>query len=225
MRWLLFAVSIFYAFAAAAQGVKPASKPEPNRWEAAIKTFEAADKTNAPPRNGILFIGSSSIRLWKTLTNDFPGLPVINRGFGGSQVSDAVRYSSRIVTPYAPRAIVFYAGENDVAENKSRDQILNDFKRFVYKVHWRRPETRIFFVSLKPSPSRWHLRDQIVRTNELVAEYCAREKNLKFIDVYTSMLDADGKPRQELFVKDNLHLNEKGYELWTSLIKPHLAGL
>jgi lysophospholipase L1-like esterase len=210
---------------ACAQLADTKPKADTNQWEAAIKAFEAADKTNPPPRGGILFIGSSSIRMWKTLTNDFAGYPVFNRGFGGSQISDSVRYSSRIITPYQPRAIVFYAGDNDLAMGKSPAQIAKDFKRLVYKVHWRLSGTRIFVLSVKPSPARWHLKDQVLRTNQLIEEYSKTEKNVKFIDVFSSMLGADGTPRKELFAKDNLHMNEKGYQLWTSLIKPHLAEL
>ena len=191
-------------------------------FEQAIKAFEESDKTNRPPKNAILFIGSSSIRLWKTVAQDFSEYKVINRGFGGSQIADSVRYTERIVLPYKPKAIVFYAGDNDLAAGKTPGQVFDDFKRFVYKVHWAQPKVKIYFVSVKPSPSRWKNNPQVLEVNRLIKEYCTHEKNLRYIDVYTAMIGADGLPRQELFAKDNLHMNEKGYALWTSLIKPNL---
>lgn len=217
---LLFLVC-FSGLAQTLNGIQQTSK----EWETAIKAFEAADKTNAPPQNAILFIGSSSIRIWTNLAACFPNEVVINRGFGGSQISDSVRYVERIVLPYKPKAVVFYAGDNDLFHGKSPRDIANDFKRFAYKIHWALPETKIFFISIKPSPSRWHLRDQVIASNELVKSLAKKQKEITFIDIYNSMLGDDGKPRKELFVKDGLHLNQQGYEVWTAVIKPYLAGL
>lgn len=197
-------------------------KKDPHQWETAIKAYEAGDKTNKPPRQPIVFVGSSSIRLWKSLTNDFSDWRVLNRGFGGSEIADSVRYCERLVLKYHPKAVVFYAGDNDLGAGKSPEVLLSDFKRFVYKIHWGQPKVKIFFVSVKPSPSRWRLKDKVIETNRLVREYCDAEKNLEFVDVFPDMLGSDGLPRPEIFLKDNLHMNEKGYAIWTAKLKPLL---
>jgi len=192
------------------------------RFEAEIKAFEAADKTNPPPARAILFVGSSSVRLWKTLAQDFPDLKVINRGFGGSQIADSLAFADRIILPYKPRMVVLYAGDNDIAAGKSPDEVFADFKNLTEKIHAKLPRTRIAFISIKPSPSRWPLVDKIKTANRLVADHCREDKRLDYIDVFTPMLVADGTPRPELFVEDKLHLNAEGYSLWTRIIASHL---
>jgi lysophospholipase L1-like esterase len=192
------------------------------RFEAEIKAFEAADKTNPPPARAILFVGSSSIRLWKTLAQDFPHRKVINRGFGGSQIADSLAFADRIILPYKPKTVVLYAGDNDIAAGKSPEDVFADFKALTQKIHAKLPRTRIGFISIKPSPSRWHLVEKIKTANRLIAEFCGRDKRLVYIDVFTPMLRADGTPRPELFVEDKLHLNAKGYELWARIVAPHL---
>lgn len=192
------------------------------KWEKEISAFEASDKTNPPPRGAILFVGSSSIRLWTNLATAFPKQKVINRGFGGSQIADSVAFADRIILPYKPKMVVFYAGDNDIANGNSPEQVLADFKRFVGTVHDARPGTTIAFISIKPSPSRWHLADKQKAANQLIKALCEKEKQLSYIDVFTPMLGANGEPRPELFVEDRLHLNTKGYELWRSVIEPHL---
>lgn len=197
-----------------------AEEKPPSRWEADISAFEAADKVKPPPKNGILFIGSSSIRLWD-LKKSFPELPVINRGFGGSHLSDSVAFLERIVLPYAPRSVLLYAGDNDLNDGKSPERVLSDFKEFVGRIGQKLPETHIFFIAIKPSPSRAHLLPQVKRANELIAEYAGQQRRVEFIDIESPML-RDGQPRPELFVKDQLHLNEQGYELWTGLVREAL---
>ena len=187
-------------------------------FEKDIRAFEAADKTQAPPRGAVLFVGSSSIRMWKTLEKDFPDLTVINRGFGGSTIRDSIRYAHRIVVPYEPKRIVLYAGDNDIAQGKTAEQVLGDFKEFVATVRAKLPGARIDFVAIKPSIRRWGMVDQMREANRLVREYAAVEKNLGYIDIFTPMLGDDGMPRKELFIEDGLHLNGKGYELWTKVV-------
>ena len=194
-----------------------------SKWETEIKAFEASDKTNSPPKGGILFLGSSSIRLWKTLAQDFPEHKVINRGFGGSHLADSVAFAGRIVTPYRPKMILLYAEDNDIAAGKTPEQVFADFKSFVQKIHAALPETRIAYISIKPSIARWQLVDKVKATNRFIEDYSRKNDKLLFIDVFTPMLGADGEPRKELFVSDGLHLNAKGYELWTSVIKPYLG--
>jgi lysophospholipase L1-like esterase len=216
----LLNVECFPAPSCAAEA-KEAKAPSA-KWENEIRAFEAADRTNPPPAQAILFIGSSSIRIWKSLAADFKGLSVINRGFGGSQMEDSVYFADRIVLPYRPRHIVVYAGDNDLALGKSPEQVLAAFQAFVRKVHGSLPATRIDFISVKPSPSRWMLESKIRETNRLVAEDTRTDPRLGFIDVFTPMLASDGKPRSELFQRDELHMNRSGYVLWTSLIRPYL---
>ncbi len=192
------------------------------KWEPEIRAFETADATNPPPRNGILFIGSSSIRLWKTLAEDFKGYPVINRGFGGSEMADSLQFVDRIVLPYHPKQIVVYAGDNDLAAGKTPDHVSADFQAFVRKVHGAQPQTRVAYISIKPSPSRWNLADKMRTANGLIAAFTRPDPRLTFIDVFTPMLGPDGKPRPELFQSDNLHMTRSGYELWTSIVRPVL---
>ena len=190
------------------------------KWEPEIQVFEATDRTNPPPQNGILFIGSSSFRLWKTLAQDFPGKPVINRGFGGSEIADSTAFAERILFPYHPRMIVLYAGDNDLAGGKSPERVVADYRAFVSTVRAHLPDARIAFLSIKPSPSRWRLKDRIEEVNHQIA--AMKDRGLVFIDIYPHMLDADGKPRTELFLADGLHPNAKAYQLWASVIAPYL---
>jgi lysophospholipase L1-like esterase len=198
------------------------SVPPTNRWESAIAAFEAMDRTNPPPRQAILFVGSSSIRLWPNLPQDFPGHQVIQRGFGGSELSDAVTYADRIVLPYRPEIILVYAGDNDIANGKSPERVLADFKAFVKKVHAALPQTRVGFIAIKPSPAREKFLSQVKAANRLIRDYVGGHDNLFYVDVFTPMLEPDGRLRPELFGKDGLHLNEKGYALWASILRPVL---
>ena len=186
----------------------------PERWERDIAAFEAADRTNPPPRNAVLFIGSSSIRLWKTLSSDFPEHRVINRGFGGSEISDTVHFTDRVVLPYRPRLIVMYAGGNDINAGESPEQLLADFKEFVTRVHAALPQTRIAYISVAPNPARWSQADRIRAANQLIRDFTRRDARVRVIDDFTAMLGGDGAPRPELFVDDQLHMNAEGYALW-----------
>lgn len=192
-------------------------------WEADMQRFAAADVVTPPPKHAVLFVGSSSIRFWDTLATDFPGLPVINRGFGGSHIRDSTWYAGRIVVPYAPRMIVFYAGENDLESGRSPQQVRDDFHAFVARVRRDLPGVRIAYISSKPSPLRVRLLEAERQANALI-EGDAGRLNVVFIDVFTPMLDAHGQPREELFREDRLHMNRTGYELWTRVVTPHLAA-
>jgi putative heme-binding domain-containing protein len=191
------------------------------RWEKDIAAFERSDKENPPPKNGIVFVGSSSIRLWN-LNKSFPGLPVINRGFGGSHLADVVHFVSKLVIKHNPRLVVVYAGENDIAAGAKPDWVAGDFREFVRVLHKELPRTEIIYLSLKPSLARWKLIEQLRTVNRLIEEETKKDKLLHFVDVASPLLGDDGKPRRELFVDDGLHLNEKGYTIWTSMLKPLL---
>lgn len=194
----------------------------PVAWEAEIQQFERGDRVNFPAPGGVLFVGSSSIRLWTSLAADFPGTAVINRGFGGAKLDDVVRYASRIVLPYRPRLVLVYAGENDLAAGKAPERLLDDYRSLLQQIHRKLPQTRIGFISIKPSPSRWHLEAPMRHSNSLVREYSKNDPRLFYIEVFTAMLDGEGRPREELFLEDRLHMNEAGYRIWRAAILPHL---
>ena len=215
--WMWYAAVAMVALAGRASPQEKAA----DKWEKDIAAFEAQDQKSPPTKDGIVFVGSSSIRKWD-LAKSFPELPAINRGFGGSQMADSARYAERIVTPYRPKTVVVYAGDNDLPSGKSPEQIAGDFASFVKKVRAALPETQIVFVAIKPSPARWKFYKQQQETNELVRRQCEAAKNLVYVDVVRPMLGDDGQPRRELFVQDQLHLSNAGYELWTRLLAPHL---
>lgn len=193
-----------------------------NKFEAEILAFEARDRTNPPPRDAVLFVGSSSIRLWKTLAQDFPKHRVINRGFGGSQISDSISYAKRIVLPYRPKRIVMYAGGNDINNGKTPHEVYHDFQTFVATVHASLPRTSIAYISIAPNPARWGQVEKVREANARIKEYARHQRNVEFIDVFPHMLGRDGQPRPEIFSADRLHMNEQGYALWTRIVKRHL---
>ncbi len=193
-----------------------------NQWEAEIQRLEASDRTNPPPKSPIVFVGSSSIRFWKTLAQDFAPLAVVNRGFGGSEVSDSVEFADRIVIPYRPRHVVMYAGGNDLHRGKTPETVFTNFQAFVGKITTALPNTRITYISIAPNPARWSGVDRVRAANRLVSDYAAQHPQVEFIDVFSHMLGTNGLPRPEIYVDDRLHMNEQGYALWTRIIKPHL---
>ncbi len=202
------------------QAVNPAEAA--HRWEPEIRSFTASDLTNPPPRHAVLFLGSSSIRLWPKIEQAFPGHTVFKRGFGGSELSDSVAYAGQIVLPYKPNLVLLYAGDNDLANGKSPERVLADFKAFVQRVQAALPETRIAYLAVKPSIARRRLLAQIRATNRLIKDYTESAPGLTFVDVFTPILGPSGEPQPELFAPDGLHLNPRGYALWASVITPVL---
>ena len=192
---------------------------KPNRWERNIQRFEASDKTKAPPKGKVLFLGSSSIVRWNT-DRLFPKHTTINRGFGGSQISDSLEFAGRILLPYRPRTVVFYAGDNDIAAGKSPKQVVEDYKSLVATTHSTLPKTKFVFVAIKPSLRRWSLWGKMKQANEAIAAFSKSDPRLEYLDIATPMLGDDGKPKKELLAKDGLHLSDEGYKLWTSLTGP-----
>lgn len=192
-----------------------------NEYEDDIRKFEEQDRVSGTRTGRILFLGSSSIRLWD-LNAHFPGLDVLNRGFGGSEISDSIFYYRRVVLPYRPRIIVFYAGDNDIANGKSSEQVLRDFTEFAEMVRASLPQTRVIYISIKPSPSRWRYIEDIRKANRLIERYAATKSFLTYLDVFSAMIRQDGSPRGDLFTEDDLHLNESGYRLWTAALRPLL---
>jgi lysophospholipase L1-like esterase len=198
-----------------------ADNKQPSRWESAIVAFDKQDQDKPPPKHGIVFVGSSSIRFWN-LSTSFPHLGAINRGFGGSELADSVHFAQRLVLKHEPRLIVLYAGDNDIGGGKSPEQVASDFRDFVKVVHQGLPETKIIYLSIKPSILRWKLWPKMQQANALIETLCNKETGLTFVDVASPMLGPDGKPKRELFRGDGLHLNDKGYALWASVLEPSL---
>lgn len=206
--------------ATAIAAVDPVSSPE---WANDMVRFAAEDAASPPPPRPIVFTGSSSVRMWATLAADFPDVPVLNRGFGGSQVRDAVWYADDIAVRYQPRQIVFYAGDNDIAEGRSPQQVLADTQAFVARIRRDLPGTAIALLAIKPSPSRVEMLDAQRAANDAVRDWAATQRNVAFIDVFTPMLDADGQPRESLFLTDRLHMTAEGYALWRGIVEPYLV--
>jgi lysophospholipase L1-like esterase len=188
-----------------------------SRWEMAIAQFEQEDRTDPPAKNGVLFVGSSSIRLWD-LGKSFPGKSYLNRGFGGSEIADSIHFADRLIMKHKPQIVVLYAGDNDLDRGKTPERVHADFKAFAAKIHSELPRTGILFIAIKPSLRRWKLVDSIREANRLIGTTCRSDKRLSFVDIFHPMLGKDGQPRRELFVKDGLHLNAAGYKLWSSLL-------
>ena len=203
-------------------GLIQADGPDPLRFTAEIQAYTDYDAIHPPATGVYLFVGSSSIRMWKTLEEDFEGYPVMNRGFGGSLFSDAIYFFEDIVTPYKPKKIIIYEGDNDIASGKTPEDIFNDFKRFVNMIEEELGNPEIAVISPKPSPSRWHLKGEYESLNSMIESFCNNHHNMTYIDVYNPMLNGIGTPKGELFVSDSLHMNEHGYKLWKDLVLPFI---
>jgi lysophospholipase L1-like esterase len=200
----------------------PARAQSADRWEKEVAAYEEADRASAPPKGEIVFVGSSTIRLWD-LAASFPDLKTVNRGIIGSEIADATRLVDRLVTPHAPRIVVVYAGDNDIMGITS-EQVTINFERFVRAVHARLPAARILYVGIKPSLLRWGQVDRMRAANAAIEQFCERDDRLGFVDVDHAMLGWDEKPRPELYVEDGLHLTPTGYQILTALVRPFLTS-
>lgn len=219
---LSFVICLAFTPLATAQTESP-KQPAADKWEKEISTMLAKDEKTPPPLKGIVFTGSSSIRLWD-LAKAFPDQPVVNRGFGGSQIHDATKYAPKIVTPLKPKLVVFYSGDNDLKSNKTPEKTAADFAEFCAVIHKELPKTQIWFIAIKPCPSRWSLFDQQTAANKLIRAQCEKDpQRLTYIDIVPAMLGSDGQPPPELFVKDMLHLSPAGYKIWNEQIQKLLA--
>ena len=202
-----------------------AARAEPvvvHAFEKEVAAYEAADKADPPPQGAIVFTGASGIRLWKTLAQDFPGFTVINRGFGGSQLSDSIYFAERIVIPYHPKTIVIQAGGNDINVGKTPEQVLADFQAWVVKVRAALPDVRLVYLGQGPSPARWTQREKQQRANQLIRDYIAAGKNMAFVDIWAPCIGPDGEPRPELYIADKLHPSAEQYQIRAKLIRPAL---
>ncbi len=201
------------------------SEPSPtSRWEKEVQAFEAADAKSPPPKGAVLFIGSSTIRLWKTLAKDFPDQKVVNRGFGGSEIADCTALADRIVIPYQPAAIFLRSGSNDLNAGKSPEQVAADFKAFVAKVRAKLPDVEIVYISLCPSIARAAQAEKTKTLNALIETFLRDVPLTKYIDSYDLAFGPDGKLRPELFAADKLHFNAAGYKLLAARVRPYLPA-
>ena len=206
----------------AALAAAPLASATPEHWKDDIARFERSDAAHPPPRGAVVFVGSSSIALWTTLARDFPDVPTINRGFGGSEMADSAFYADRIVVPYRPRLVVVYAGDNDLWAGKTPETVLADFRAFRTQVLAALPETRILYLSIKECPSRAAMRDAVRTANRLIAADCAATPRCAFVDVTTPLLAPGGGFRPELYRGDQLHLSAAGYAIWVRILAPRL---
>ena len=225
MRIVAFFFTLISSFQIIAQG-----DPNPERYYSSkeggqlfIEQFINWDKKNSFLKGGVLFVGSSSIRLWPT-SHYFKG-NIINRGFGGSHLSDIIYYFDHIVEKYAPKTILLYAGDNDIADNKSPEQVLDDFIEFSNLVNDKIANCALVFIPIKPSPSRWKYWSKMKMTNNLIKLYVSDYDNLYYLDTATPMIGSNGRPIPDLFVSDSLHLSKKGYNLWSSVTNSFLDSI
>ncbi|MEZ4886997.1 MAG: SGNH/GDSL hydrolase family protein [Chitinophagales bacterium] len=195
-----------------------------HRFDEAIAAFQKEDHEQGIRKGEILFTGSSSIRFWVTLKEDMEGLAVLNRGFGGSTLPEAVHYADQIIFPYEPEIIVLYSGENDISEGRTPQEAFDSFKELTAQITAKLPNTKLFYLCMKPSIARWEMWPKMEDANKLFADYLAEQPNMEYVDISAPMLDESGEPKKDIFVEDMLHMNEKGYAAWTKIVKPLLVA-
>lgn len=199
------------------------AQTKPDRFESAIVKFEQEDQEKGYQPEAVLFTGSSSIRMWKTLTEDMAPIPVINRGFGGSTIPEVLHYADRIILPHQPKYIVLYCGENDLSNDDTKAKVaLNSFKAFHSYLQENLPDTKLYFIAIKPSIKREKYWPKLQQANRKISKFISKQDNYFFVDTASEMVDSNGIVLQDIFVDDNLHMNAKGYEIWTSVLKPIL---
>jgi hypothetical protein len=200
---------------------------EVQKWEPDIQKFEELDRTTSYPDDAILFAGSSSIRLWKTLAEDMKPFSVIHRGYGGSKLSDFVYYADRIFSPHKCSALVMFIA-NDISGNeqdKAPREVRKMFLQLLKVFRSSHPETPFFWIEITPTSSRWKVWPQIAEVNDLIEKECQKRENTYFISTRHAFLNEKGEPRDELFIEDKLHLNSEGYALWNSIIRKELEKI
>ncbi|HES58819.1 MAG: hypothetical protein JW956_11775 [Calditrichaceae bacterium] len=198
--------------------------PDPKRFQTEIEAFKKWDQKNSFPEDAILFAGSSSIRMWKT-HDAFPQYRLINRGFGGAHITDVLYYYNEVILKYNPQLIVFYCGDNDISSNFPVEQVYEDYLELILKITKDFPEVKFVYISVKPSGSRWQHWDRMDALNKKIEKYNQQRENLLYVDLATPLLDKDGKPDTAFFLSDQLHLNEKGYEVWNSMLSEILESI
>lgn len=212
----LFLLTVFVGHSLAALG------QDPLRFEEEVKQLTEKYAEVPPMEEMVVFTGSSSIKMWKDLQSYFPELPIINTGFGGSQTSDLIHYVDELIIQYQPKKVFIYEGDNDISAGKPASEIMDDMRELVGKIKTKLPETRIVLISAKPSISRWHLKESYEELNRHFEEYQQYHENVEYVDVWTPMLDSEGNPKAGIFLEDQLHMNQAGYDIWAEVIGKHL---
>lgn len=221
LKPLLYSVLLFTGVAFVTACFQNESK-KPPFWDE-IQNFKKADSLKLPPPNGILFVGSSSFRLWSELETVFKDYNAINRGFGGANLIDINYYANDIIFPYKPRQIIIYCGDNDLpADTVDAPMLFGRFKTFYTTIRNRMPDVPIAYISIKPSPQRERYLPIVKEANHLIKSFLQTQPKAEFIDVFSPMLTPDGKFRPELYKEDSLHMNSKGYDIWIKAITPYL---
>lgn len=223
-RITLLSLVIILSLQLVCEAQNTVKNPDPLRFKDQINTFMEWDGKNSFQEEAVLFVGSSSIRLWKS-HNAFPECPVINRGFGGAHISDVQFYYEKVIQKYAPSVIVFYAGDNDIAAGKSVEQVFNDYKTLTDRIFSDNPEVLFVYLPIKPSSSRWNHWEEMNEVNEMIRSYNDKNDQLFYVDLAQPLLKSNGKPNDSLFLGDQLHLNEQGYEAWNQVLGPELEEL
>lgn len=214
---------LFLLYFIAIVGLHSCRNSEALAFNDEIQAFKKADRKHFPPRDAILFVGSSSIRKWDDISSYFPGFVVIQRGFGGSGLNDAVRYANDIIIPYHPKQIIIYSGENDIAAgNVTATDVLQRFMKLFKLIRGELPDASVVFISIKPSPSRQQLMPVMEESNIMIRQFLSAYSKTAYVDVYHLMLDREGNPRKELFLSDDLHMNRDGYIIWRDALLPVL---
>ncbi|MEX2639551.1 MAG: GDSL-type esterase/lipase family protein [Balneolales bacterium] len=207
-----------------AQSQSRMADPDPLRFENELEAFAAWDHKNSHPEKAILFVGSSSIKGWDT-HRAFPGRAVINRGFGGSHISDVAFYYPQAIKKYDPGLVVFYAGDNDIAANKPVEQVFGDYRSLVDRILGDNPDVRFLYISIKPSGSRWDKWNKMKAFNQQVNEYNLKNDRLFYVDLATPLLNSEDRPDNGYFLEDQLHLNDRGYRVWNEKMRAELEKL
>lgn len=196
---------------------------DPAQWTNELRAFARQDSLTPPPARPILFYGSSSVRKWETLRQDFPGRPVLNRGFGGSRFPDALYYFDKLVVAYQPRQVVLYEGDNDIGSGASAQEVFQSFLAFEKLMQQKLPKVPLVFLAIKPSPSRWALYPTVQEANRLIRAYItAHPQRLRFVDTATPLLGPNGRPQPQFYVADSLHMTPAGYTVWKQVVQPAL---
>ncbi|MCA8832135.1 SGNH/GDSL hydrolase family protein [Hymenobacter pini] len=222
-RRLLRGVASVLLASAAQVAAAQAPPINPAQWTDELRAFTRQDSLTPPPAHPILFYGSSSIRKWETLRQDFAGRPVLNRGFGGSRFPDALYYFDKLVVAYQPRQVILYEGDNDIGSGASPQEVFQSFLTFEKLMQQKLPKVPLVFLAIKPSPSRWALYPKVQEANRLIREYIqAHPKRLRYVDTATPLLGPNGKPQPQFYVSDSLHMTPAGYSVWTRVVGKRL---
>ncbi|MBX0292841.1 hypothetical protein K3G63_20525 [Hymenobacter sp. HSC-4F20] len=212
-------VSLILLLTAAGAHAQTTPPINPGQWAGELRAFARQDSLTPPPKRPILFYGSSSIRKWETLTPDFAGRPVLNRGFGGSRFPDALYFFDKLVAAYHPRQVVLYEGDNDIGSGATPQEVLQSFLAFEKLMQQKLPKVPLVFLAIKPSPSRWALYPKVQEANRLIREYIASHpKRLRYVDTATPLLGPNGRPQPQFYVSDSLHMTPAGYEVWKGVV-------